>query len=304
MTEHERSARQGVFFALGAYGMWGFAPIYYKLLTDISPWEILSHRVLWSLLFSVALVLLFGLWPKVRAVLRSAKQVRYLVATSLLVSFNWGLFIWAVNNDYMLDASLGYYINPLVNVLLGMVFLGERLRRWQWLALGLAMTGVVLEVINIGSLPLISLGLAGSFGIYALLRKKVKVDSTTGMLLETSVVLPLALAYLWLVDSPTSYLPGNSWQFNLLLVCAGPVTMAPLMSFAAAATRLRLSTLGFFQYLGPSLMFVLAVTLYDEPLSSQKLVTFLFIWAALVVFSVDGLRSRRKAKRQPVAESA
>ncbi|HBK3326665.1 TPA: EamA family transporter RarD [Vibrio parahaemolyticus] len=297
MNEEPNNTRQGVLFALGAYGIWGVAPIYFKLLGDIAPYEILSHRVIWSLFFSVILVLLFGLWPKVRAVFRSSSQLRYLTATSLLVGLNWGIFIWAINNDHMLDASLGYYINPLVNVLLATIFLNERLSIWKWGAVVLAFAGGGIELIHLGTVPVISLALAFSFGFYGLLRKKVRVDPTVGMLLETALLIPLALAYLWFSDSETSSLINNDLKLNLLLIAAGPVTMIPLMLFAAAATRIKLSTLGFFQYLGPTLMLFLATGVYGEQLTSNKLITFVFIWAALVVFFVDSIRTHRHQRR-------
>jgi chloramphenicol-sensitive protein RarD len=196
----------------------------------------------------------------------------------------------------MLDASLGYYINPLFNVLLGMVFLSEKLRRLQWWAVALAFAGVAIQLIAFGSLPWIALVLASSFAIYGLVRKKLALDALTGLLIETMIMLPPAAIYLWgFADSPTSHLTQNDWHLNLLLITAGAVTTAPLLCFTAAATRLKLSTLGFFQYIGPSLMFILAVTLYGEALAMDKLLTFACIWSALVLFSLDGLRSGKAA---------
>ncbi|EKO3438033.1 EamA family transporter RarD [Vibrio fluvialis] len=293
MNDH-KTTQQGVLFALGAYTMWGFAPIYFKQLGDIAAYEILAHRVIWSMLFSVLLILAFGLWPRARTVLRSAKQLRYLVTTSILVGLNWGVFIWAINNHHMLDASLGYYINPLINVLLAMLFLNEKLGTWKWVAVILALIGVGSEIVHVGRVPVISLVLAFSFGFYGLLRKKVRVEPTIGMLIETALLLPLALAYLWFTDSNTSNLSNNTLSLNILLIAAGPITMAPLMCFAAAATRIKLSTLGFFQYIGPTLMLCLATGLYGEELSAHKLITFIFIWAALAVFFWDGIRTHKK----------
>lgn len=215
----------------------------------------------------------------------------------MLIGGNWLLFIWAVNNHHMLEASLGYFINPLVNVLLGMLFLGERFRRMQWIAVVLAFAGVLIQLWQFGSLPIIGLGLAFSFAFYGLLRKKIAIDAQTGMLIETLWLLPVAAAYLFLfADSPTSHLSANPWSLNLLLVAAGIVTTVPLLFFTAAATRLRLSTLGFFQYLGPTLMFLLAVTFYGETVGQDKLVTFGFIWAALLLFILDALYTQRKLR--------
>jgi chloramphenicol-sensitive protein RarD len=222
----------------------------------------------------------------------------YLVATSLLVGANWLIFIWAVNANHMLDASLGYYINPLINVVLGMIFLGERLRKLQWFAVGLAAIGVLIQVVAFGSIPVVAIALAFSFGFYGLLRKKVSLEAQTGLFIETLVMLPAAAIYLlFIADSATSDLAANPMSLNLLLIAAGIVTTLPLLCFTGAATRLKLSTLGFFQYIGPSLMFLLAVLIYGEAFTTDKAVTFAFIWGALVIFSFDGLRHNKKSKR-------
>ncbi|MEW7866718.1 EamA family transporter RarD [Aeromonas diversa] len=288
--------RQGVIFALSAYTLWGLAPIYFKLISQVPAGEILTHRVIWSFVLLLVLVLLKRQWPRVQAVLKRPRQLALLTLTSTLVGGNWLLFIWAINNGHMLDASLGYYINPLFNVVLGLWFLGERLRRLQWAAVALAALGVVVQLVAFGSLPWIALVLASTFAFYGLIRKKLALDALTGLLLETLIMLPAAAIYLWgIADSPTSHLGTNPASLNLLLIAAGLVTTVPLLCFTAAATRLKLSTLGFFQYIGPSLMFILAVTQYGEPLLIDKTVTFACIWSALVLFSLDGLRSSRKS---------
>lgn len=292
-----KQTRQGIFFALAAYFMWGIAPAYFKLIQQVSADEILTHRIIWSFFVMLALITLGRNWPKVRAACQNRKRLLLLAVTALLIGGNWLLFIWAVNNHHMLEASLGYFINPLVNVLLGMLFLGERFRRMQWVAVALAFTGVLVQLWQFGSLPIIGLGLAFSFAFYGLLRKKIAIDAQTGMLIETLWLLPVAAAYLSLfADSPTSHLSANPWSLNLLLVAAGIVTTVPLLCFTAAATRLRLSTLGFFQYLGPTLMFLLAVTFYGETIGQDKLVTFGFIWAALILFTLDALYTQRKLR--------
>ncbi|CAB5689313.1 putative chloramphenical resistance permease RarD [Aeromonas hydrophila] len=300
MQQHVQ--RQGVIYALCAYTLWGLAPIYFKTIAAVPAAEILTHRMIWSCALLLVLTLLGRQWHKVQAVLRQPKVLLTLAFTSITVGGNWLLFIWAINNGHMLDASLGYYINPLFNVLLGMLFLSEKLRRLQWWAVGLAAIGVAIQIIAFGSLPWIALVLASSFAIYGLIRKKLALDALTGLLIETLIMLPPAAIYLWgIADSPTSHLTQNDWHLNLLLIAAGAVTTAPLLCFTAAATRLKLSTLGFFQYIGPSLMFILAVTLYGEALVLDKMVTFAFIWSALVLFSLDGLRS---GKRRQAAEQA
>jgi len=292
-----QQTRQGIFFALAAYFIWGIAPAYFKLIQQVPADEILTHRVIWSFFFMLALITLGHNWSQVRAACHDRKRLLLLAVTALLIGGNWLLFIWAVNNHHMLEASLGYFINPLVNVLLGMLFLGERFRRMQWLAVALAFAGVLIQLWQFGSLPIIGLGLAFSFAFYGLLRKKIAIDAQTGMLIETLWLLPVAAAYLFLfADSPTSHLGANAWSLNLLLVAAGIVTTIPLLFFTAAATRLRLSTLGFFQYLGPTLMFLLAVTFYGETVGQDKLVTFGFIWAALLLFILDALYTQRKLR--------
>ncbi|HFQ5295068.1 EamA family transporter RarD [Vibrio vulnificus] len=297
-AEEQQKARQGVLLALGAYTMWGIAPIYFKSLAAVSPLEILSHRVVWSF-FLLAALLHFGRhWRTVRDVLTSKSKMLYLVTTAILVGANWLIFIWAVNANHMLDASLGYYINPLINVLLGMLFLGERLRKLQWFAVTLAACGVLVQLVVFGSVPIVAIALAFSFGFYGLLRKKVSVDAQTGLFIETLVMLPAAAIYLlFIANTSTSNMLANPSQLNLLLIAAGVVTTLPLLCFTGAATRLKLSTLGFFQYIGPSLMFLLAVLIYGEAFTSDKALTFAFIWGALVVFSFDGLRYRRNSRK-------
>jgi chloramphenicol-sensitive protein RarD len=296
-----QQTRQGIGFALGAYFIWGIAPAYFKLVKAVPATEIMTHRVIWSALFMLLLITLSRSWGQVRSVLRQPKKVLLLALTAVTVGGNWLLFIWAVNNQHMLEASLGYFINPLINVVFGMIFLRERFRRLQWLAVALAAGGVLLQLWKFGSVPVIALGLAFSFAFYGLMRKKIQVDAQSGMLIETLWLFPLAALYLFgFADSRTSHLSANPMSLNLVLLAAGIVTTIPLMFFAAACTRLRLSTVGFFQYLGPTLMFLLAVLFYGETVTPDKMVTFGFIWLALLVFILDAVtfsaRSRmRKA---------
>jgi len=275
----------GIFYALGAYFLWGFAPIYFKYLGFIAVYEVLAHRVIWSVVVTALLISYLKDWSNVIAVCRSYKSLLMLTLTSLLISGNWLVFIWAINNDKMLEASLGYFINPIVNVVLGLVFLNERLSRLQWAAVLLAFIGVSAQAWQLGELPWVSLVLPVTFAFYGLLRKTVKVKAITGLFLETIVVLPIAAFYLLTVTgSETANLLNNAWSLNLLLMLAGVVTAMPLICFGQAALRLPLSTLGFFQYLGPSLMFILAVFLYNEPISFIKLFTFACIWSGILLF--------------------
>lgn len=297
MTPEQQSSRQGALLAIAAYVIWGIAPIYFKSIQQVAPLEILSHRVVWSFFLLAGLIHIGRHWTRVIHLVRQPTTMLYLTITSLLVGSNWLIFIWAVNSGHMLEASLGYYINPLFNVLLGMVFLGERLRRLQWFAVALATIGVGIQISLFGSFPFISFSLAATFAVYGLLRKKVSIDAKTGLFIETLLLFPIAAIYLfYFADSPTSDLGSNTWQLNALLVFAGVLTTLPLLCFTGAATRLRLSTLGFFQYIGPSLMFLLAVAVYGEEFALSKAITFAFIWGALVIFSIDGLvKSRRSA---------
>lgn len=295
------STRTGVFNALAAYFMWGVAPIYFKLIDSISADEIMIHRVLWSTIFLAVIVILMRKWSALKQIIMTPKTLLGLTITASFLGVNWFLFIWAVNNDHLLDASLGYYINPLFSVALGVIFLGERLRKWQLIAVLLAIVGVLIQLVALGTLPIISLALAGTFGIYGLLRKKIHVDSFVGLLVESLLMLPIALIYwFFFVTSETSNLANNDTSLNLLLMAAGLVTTAPLLCFTAAAKRLTLSALGFFQYIGPSMMFVLATFYYLEPFNAIKLITFGFIWAALVVFSVDSIRHNTSRRQKLV----
>jgi len=285
-----QQTRQGVFYALGAYFIWGIAPAYFKLVKEVPPTEIMTHRVIWSALFMLVLITLSRSWRQVRSVIAQPKKVLLLALTAVTIGGNWLLFIWAVNNQHMLEASLGYFINPLINVVFGMLFLRERFRRLQWLAVLLATSGVLVQLWQFGSLPVIGLGLALSFALYGLVRKKIQVDAQSGMLIETAWLFPLAAIYLFgFADSATSHLSANPLSLNLKLIAAGIITTIPLMLFAAACARLRLSTVGFFQYLGPTLMFLLAVLFYGEQLTPDKMVTFGFIWLALALFILDAV---------------
>ncbi len=299
MTQQtQQDVKSGVINAISAYLMWGLAPIYFKLLLAVSPDEIMVHRVVWSSLLLLIIVIVTRKWPAFIAILKQPKLLTKLLITATILGTNWFLFIWAVNNDHLLDASLGYFINPLFSVALGVIFLGERLRKWQLLAVLLAVSGVLIQLISFGSLPIISLALAGTFGIYGLLRKKLHVDSFIGLLIESLLMLPIAIAYWSLfVSSDTSNLFNNGMGMNFTLLLAGVVTTAPLLCFTAAAKRLTLSTVGFFQYIGPSIMFILATFYYQEPLALAKLTTFAFIWVALVIYSADSFNAHQQKRR-------
>jgi chloramphenicol-sensitive protein RarD len=224
-------------------------------------------------------------WPRFFELIKSPKKIALLAVSTLLISGNWLVFIWAVNHDHMLDASLGYFINPLINVLLGLLFLKESLSRIKWLAISLALIGVSIQVVELGDLPWVSLVLPCCFACYGLVRKKIQVEALTGLFIETLLALPFALFYLCLIaESETANMLNNSYLLNGWLMFAGVATALPLIFFAQAALRLQLSTLGFFQYIAPSFLFVFAVVFYSEPISYVKMVTFLFIWAGILLF--------------------
>ncbi|MGB0936679.1 MAG: EamA family transporter RarD [Colwellia sp.] len=294
--------KSGVFNALGAYVMWGIAPLYFKLLQEISAGEILMHRVIWSSIFLVLLIVAVKKWPLFISYLKQPRILIGLVVTAIILALNWFIFIWAINNDKLLEASLGYYINPLLNVALGMMFFQERLRNMQIFAVFLAIAGVFIQLFTLGTLPVVSLALAGTFGVYGMLKKKMHVDSLVALFIESLLMLPIALIY-WFafIDSSTSNLVMNSTHLNIILILSGVVTTAPLLCFTAAAKRLTLSTLGFFQYIGPSIMFLLAAFYYHEELKAEQLMTFAFIWLALIIYSFDSFQNKRKEKREAVA---
>ena len=287
--------QRGYILGLSAYVIWGLFPIYFKAIQHIPSLEIIVHRALWSALFGAILLMLWkhpGWWRELRT---HPKRLLVLAGCGLLIASNWLVYVWAVNNERMLEASLGYYINPLINVLLGLLILGERLRRLQWVAVGLATIGVAQQVWQVGSLPWVSLVLALTFGFYGLIRKKAPVAALPGLVVETWLLLPIALAWLALHPAAMSRQPEfwNSSQW-LWLAAAGPITLVPLVCFNAAARHLPYTTLGFLQYIAPTLVMLQAIFLFGEHFDPAKLVAFAFIWAGLAVYSLDIWLSLRK----------
>jgi chloramphenicol-sensitive protein RarD len=293
----------GLLYALGAYLVWGLSPIYFKAVSAASPPEILSWRVVGSVAFLGGLVALSGRSREVRSSLADPRRLAIFVATTLLISSNWIVYIWSVNSGHILEASLGYYVNPLVNVLLGVVFLREALNGRQIAAVALAAAGVLYLVAAVGRLPWISLWLATTFGLYGLLRKKARIDAVLGLLVETSLLAPVAVLHLgWLAARGEGRF-GASWSLSALLLAAGVITAVPLIWFTLGVHRLRLSTMGFLQYLGPSLQLALAVWVYGEPFTRAQAVTFAFVWASLAVYSWDAIvQARRGAATVPAVE--
>jgi chloramphenicol-sensitive protein RarD len=290
-------------YAFACYGLWGIAPIYFKAVISVPPLELLAHRVLWSLLFLGLILSWQRRWGIIFACLREPRLRLGLTVSAVLVAINWLAYIYGVATAQIVQTSLGYFINPLVSVLLGMLILGERLRGMQVLAVLLAASGVVLLANMAGELPWIALTVAFSFGLYGLVRKVLPVDAVVGLAVETIVLTPVAVAYLfWLIwDGQVHFLAGDTGM-DMLLAVSGVVTSVPLLCFAQAARRLRLTTLGMVQYLAPSLQFLFAVFVYREPFHFWQGVCFGCIWAALALYTLDALRGNRCVL--PTAERA
>jgi chloramphenicol-sensitive protein RarD len=297
-----RRARAGLLYGLGAYLAWGFIPAYFKLLGDVPPLTILAHRVVWSVAFLALLLTLLRKWGEVRTALGSRRTMLALLCSTALIAVNWYVFIWAIDRGQLLQASLGYFINPLVNVLLGVVVLRERLTLGQVVGLALAATGVAVMAVGAGGVPWIALSLAVSFAFYGLLRKTAPVAPLAGLSVETAILFPIALALVvGAVPVPAGQHPAGplSGVTYAMLSAAGVITAVPLLWFAAGARRLRLSTLGFIQYLAPTCQFLLAVAVYHEPFSNRQLVSFALIWAALGVYTLETVLRLRTARAQP-----
>jgi chloramphenicol-sensitive protein RarD len=294
--DHARGASQreqtlGLLFGVSAYAAWGFFPIYFKAVASAEPFELLAHRVVWALVLLLALTRQQGLMGELARALKPGRTLALLVATTLLIAVNWLAYIWAVVNGHILDGSLGYFINPLVNVLLGVIVLKERLERPVAVAVLVAAAGVSWLTIQMGHPPWIALTLAVTFGLYGLLRKLVGVGALTGLTVETALLAPFGVAYLlWSGTAGRGTFLSGHPRHDVLLVLAGPITAVPLLLFTGAARRLRLSTLGFLQYLSPTLQLLLAVFLYKEPFTAARGVAFACIWTGLAIFAVHSLR--------------
>jgi chloramphenicol-sensitive protein RarD len=282
--------KRGIWYAVSAYTLWGVFPIYIKLLQAVPAVEILSHRVVWSLVFVTSLLLLQRRWDWLRTLAARPALLGRFVATATVVSMNWGVYIWAINSNRVVDASLGYFINPLVNVLLGALVLRERLRPIQWTSVAIAAFGVVWLTVQAGTVPWIGLVLAISFGTYGLLRKTASFGALEGLTLETALLFPLAFGYLtWLALQGQNTFIDAPAGMRVLLVLAGPVTAVPLLLFAAGARRIPFSLLGLLQYIGPSIQLVLGVWLYHEPFSPAKAAGYALIWSALALYTAESL---------------
>ncbi len=280
--------RQGLVAGLGAYLIWGLLPLYLKLLIGLPAADVLAHRIVWSLLVMVLVTTVSAGWSRLRAALARPQLLALLFASAIFITCNWLIYTWAILNGHVLDASLGYFINPLISVVFGVVLLGERLSRVQWLAVGCALAGVIVLTVAHGELPAISLALALSFALYGLIRKQAQIDAVTGLLVETLFLAPFAL--LWLLTRPTGGFVQTIPTLALLAL-GGVLTALPLLLFGVAARRLKLSTIGLLQYLSPSLVFLQAVFLFHETIDPWRLFAFGCIWLGLAIYSLSLMRT-------------
>jgi chloramphenicol-sensitive protein RarD len=292
MTSSTHPDAKGLALGVGAYALWGVLPLYIHLLKGVPALQVLAHRVLWSVLLLAVIVIVLRKGPAILAAARG-RTLLLLVASAVLIAINWIVYIWAVQNDHVLEASLGYFINPLVNVALGVAILGERLRRVQAVAIAIAAIGVVVLAFDGGGSLWIALALAASFGLYGLVRKIVAIDALGGLTVETLLLAPASAALLVYAATTGEGAFGHTRHLDMLLILAGAVTATPLLLFAAAARRMPYATLGLLQYIAPSLQFLEAVLLFHEPVHTVHIVTFVLIWSGCALYAWDSLRALR-----------
>jgi chloramphenicol-sensitive protein RarD len=294
--------RRGIWFAIGCYIAWGLLPLYWKALHSVPAADILANRMVWSLVFVVILLAIGKNWRWVGRAVHDKHIMLTFTGTALLLSANWYVYIWAVNAGFVVESSLGYFINPLVSVLLGVIFLHERLRPWQWASIGIAAAGVLFLAFSYGHLPWIALTLAFTFAFYGLLKKRARLPALEGMALETGIMFLPALAFLIFHESSGAGAIGHeAWLINLLLIGTGVITVIPLIWFAEAARRIPLSMLGILQYISPTLQFTLGVTVFHEAFDLSKLVGFGIIWGALLLYWAEGMAHRNRLDALPPA---
>ncbi len=302
MTEKQNPGEEnltGTWYAVTAFGLWGILPIFWKLLTEISPYEIVAHRVVWTCLFCACLLFLRRRLARVREIFTSKAKMRGLLLAAFLLGVNWLTFVYSVNSNQVLDASMGYYINPLVSVFLGLLVLKEKVNRWQKISILLAFTGVLIIAFQYGKIPWIALTLAFTFGLYGLIKKTGGVDAITGLTIETLLMIPAALGFILLtaVNGKGVIVTGPLTTF-LLLMSTGAVTAVPLLFFAGAAQRIPLSRVGFIQYLTPTCFFLLGRFVFHETFSLVQLVSFIFIWIALIIYSFSHTAFMKKSQKK------
>jgi len=293
---------KGVLYGIGAYLLWGFFPIYWKVLHQVSALQVIGHRIGWSFIVLIIFILITKQWQEFRSVAFNAKTIGIYAVASVLLSINWLIYVWGVNAGFIVETSLGYFINPLLSVLLGVLFLRERLRPAQWIPVILAAIGVIYLTVVYGRLPWIALSLAFSFGIYGLVKKLAPLGSLYGLTLETAIVFPIALIYLVFVEgNGTGAFLHNGARIDLFLAGAGIVTTIPLLMFASAAKQIPLTMVGILQYIAPTLQFFIGVFIYKEPFDQSHLIGFGIVWVALIVFWVENFIAH-KMPVEPIAE--
>ena len=292
---------KGILYGLGAYILWGFFPIYWKFLHSISALQLIGHRIVWSFILLIAVILITGQWTEFRSTF-NARVLRIYLIASLLIGGNWLVYIWAVNAGHILETSLGYFINPLLSMLFGLIVMREKLRRAQWIPILIALTGVVYLTVTFGRLPWIALGLAFTFGFYGLVKKLAPLSSLQGLTLETGILLVPALVYLGIVEvNGTGAFLHTGITTDLLMIGAGVVTTIPLLMFASAAKRIPLTMIGVLQYLAPTIQFLIGVFIYNEEFDTTRLIGFSMVWLALAIFWVENYLANR-APVEPIPE--
>ncbi len=296
MENIRQTYSKGLAYAIASYGVWGLFPLYWKMISYVPSEQILAHRIAWSCIF----LLIMAIFRKDKTFIRyfsNPKIAFTLLLTAVLIALNWGVYIYAINHDHIVDSSLGYYINPMINVLLGIVFLKERLSKIQIIAVVFALAGIAWLTISVGRLPVISLILAFSFGFYGLIRKKINLQSMPGLTVETVVLMPVALWFLWHVNNQgTGAFMHVSRFTDLILILGGPVTAIPLFWFGAATTRIPLSTIGFIQYMSPTLQLILGLFVFHENFTNAYLISFCLVWIGLAIYSYSIVKEVKKRK--------
>ena len=295
--------KKGVLYGIGAYLLWGLFPIYWKWLESVPAIQLISHRIIWSFVLLAIIVFVTRQWKAFRSAVLSPKVIFIYLASAIFLSINWLTYVWAINSGYVVESSLGYFINPLLSVLLGVLFLREKLRAWQWVPIGLAAVGVTYVAISYGQFPWIALTLACSFAVYGLIKKTAPLGSLYGLTLETGLLFVPAVAFLLIMEGQGqgAFLHSGSVK-DLLMAGAGVVTTIPLLMFASAAQRIPLSMVGVLQYITPTMQFLLGVLVYHEPFNQSHLIGFCIVWLALIIFWAEGFLASRRSR--PVVELA
>lgn len=304
VSSTDTDSKAGLTYGVAAYLCWGFFPLYWPLLEPASAYEVLAHRIVWTFVFCLGLLTITHKWGAFRSIITQRRLMVPLAFASVVITLNWGGFIYGVTNGHVIETSLGYFINPLMTVLLGVFILGENLRRLQWLAVLLGVVAVVVLTVDYGRPPWIALLLATSFATYGFLKKRANLGTVEALSVETTILTPFALAYLVFLGIGGTLTFGHEGALNtVLLIGTGVVTAIPLLMFGAAATRLTLTTIGILQYLGPILQFIFGLTIFGEHMGTARWIGFVIVWSALVIFTFDAMHTRRRSKR-PTDEAA